>query len=113
MNEFKKNIFKIRTSLPIIPPTYLFGGGISQGEVSPVECNQIIEDVVYIKATVNGTLSNGDILYNTNNETSPFIGEVGKYYSLITQDFNWSGVNRKWSVQVSPSGVIGISSVCP
>ena len=46
------------------------------------------------------------------NETSPFIGEVGKYYSLITQDFNWSGVNRKWSVQVSPSGVIGISSVC-
>ena len=47
------------------------------------------------------------------NEISPFIGEVGKYYSLITQDFNWSGVNRKWSVQVSPSGVIGISSVCP
>ena len=24
-----------------------------------------------------------------------------------------SAVNRKWSVQVSPSGVIGISSVCP
>ena len=24
-----------------------------------------------------------------------------------------STVNRKWSVQVSPSGVIGISSVCP
>ena len=102
-----------QTPTQITPPTYLFGGGISQGEVSPVECNQIIEDVVYIKTTVNGTLSNGDILYNTNNETSPFIGEVGKYYSLITQDFNWSGVNRKWSVQVSPSGVIGISSVCP
>ena len=24
-----------------------------------------------------------------------------------------STVNRKWSVQVPPSGVIGISSVCP
>ena len=35
MNNFKKNIFKKRTDDIVVPPTYLFGGGISQGEVSP------------------------------------------------------------------------------
>ena len=57
-------------------------------------------------------LTSGDILYNTNDTTSPFQGIVGRTYTLFTNDPLWPDVSSKWGVEVSPDGVISIVFIC-
>ena len=92
----------------------LFIGGISDGELSSANgCDQLTNNVVFLSLINNAVmLTSGDILYNTNDTTSPFQGVAGRTYTLVTQDPLWTDVARKWAVEVSPFGVISIITIC-
>lgn len=91
-----------------------FIGGISDGELSSANgCDQLTNNVVFLSLINNAVmLTSGDILYNTNDTTSPFQGQAGRTYTLVTQDPLWPDVANKWAVEVSPFGVISIITIC-
>lgn len=102
MNEFKKNIFKKRTFAPILVQSL-----ISDSSVSSSICGITALNTVYIKKS-NDFLNTGDIIYTTNDESTLFIGEAGKYYFIEPSD----GVST-YVITISVLGVLTIFTICP
>lgn len=97
------------------PDSNFYTAGISLGELSQANgCDQLANNLVFINLINNAViLTSGVIIYNTNDISSPFIGEVGKTYTLLANDPLWPDVVSKWAVEVSPLGVISIVNICP
>ena len=92
----------------------MFTALISDGELSAANgCDQLTNNLVFLKLVNNQImLTSGDILYNTNDTTSPFQGQAGRTYTLVTNDPLWPDVSIKWAVEVSDQGVISIVYAC-
>lgn len=96
------------------PVSDLLIGGISN-ELESFEsgCNEQINYIVFFKTASTLFLSTGDIVYNTNDESNPFVGVNSKYYKITISDPLWGGVSSSYVVTISTVGVIQlISQTC-
>jgi hypothetical protein len=90
-------------------PLQLLSGGISfELESSQNGCDEAIESLVFFKIqdTSFSVLQIGDVVYNTNDESSPFQGVDSKKYAILISDADWTGSSSKYVVTISNNGVI-------
>ena len=77
------------------------GVAINTGTLCTTETPDVL---CYLYSTTFPIISSGDIIYNTNNQTSPFNGG-GLYYKMTNGTNNYVGT-------ISALGVIAIEDIC-
>ena len=108
MNEFKKNIFKKQTE-SILPPSGLISGAISAPFVTSTVCLELSNDICFVDSASTTNLSNGDIVYTDNLGTTPFVGQISRFYRLSV---NYVGGQSTYSVAISSLGVVSSLNIC-
>ena len=109
MNNFKKNIFKKRTDDIVVPPSGLISGAISAPFVTSSVCSELSSNICFVDSTSSTNLSNGDIVYTDSLGTTPFVGQISRFYRLSVDYFE--GLST-YSVVISSSGVVSSLNVC-
>jgi len=104
MNVSKKIVFA--TEDETVSPVFSalrseFGLSIDPGTICSTE---LADFDCWIYSPTHPILASGDIVYNTNNQTSPFDGE-NKYFKL-------SNGTNSYVVLIDNSGVVSVSDLC-
>jgi hypothetical protein len=105
MNRFKINIHKIVYSQDI-PPDILEQGVVSSSSQPTSEdvCDLITDPNCYIRTSMEGAVTSGDIVYSDESGLNPIVGE-SRFYKIILINI--------YVVSINDFGVITVDSICP
>jgi hypothetical protein len=103
------NVLDYNYVAPVIP---ILTGGISNLLVSNVGgCDEPINTIAFFGVSNLSFLQIGDSVYNTNDDSDPFMGN-GNTYKIRISDALWDGISDDFVVTISNLGQIQTIQIC-